>query len=100
MWSKQEISILYQGISVAEKAKLLPGRTEDSIRAKMSKMGLVNRARWTEDEKTLIHKNFGIVSKEEMQNLLPNRTWESISTKASRLRSLGWSIGRYKGRKQ
>lgn len=97
-WSEEELYVLYKDLPVSKLAELLPGRSEDAIRSRKAKLGIVSRARWTESEKRILQEKFGEVRKEEMCELLPGRSWESIMSKASRLRAMGWNIGKYKGR--
>lgn len=99
MWEEKEIQILFDNpdMSISDLAKLLPGRSEGSIKAKRSRLKIRagserGQKPWTHSERILLQENYGKLSKTEILEILPDRSWDSIRSQASWLNKRGWNI--------
>lgn len=94
-WSERERSILrkfYRKIGPTECAKLLPGRSSDTIQGQARALGLTVEGRrcgrnrkpnsWTEQELQVLRKNYATFGPHGMKILLPGRSVLSIRERA------------------
>ena len=86
-WTKKEESVLLdnQNKSIDDLQKLLPGRTEESIRQRRNKLGLfVGYRKWTPIENEYLIKNYSLGNPDKMCVDL-DRTWVAIKIQARKL---------------
>lgn len=91
LWTKEEIAILRQNLSIEEMEALLPHRTRKSIQNKKSRVTPALQVQWTQDERNLLARYYEEEGQAVMERL-PGRSWDSIRSQVYYLRKRGWSI--------
>jgi hypothetical protein len=87
-WSSKEIEIIKKYDNKEELLKLLPGRNWDSIRKfryKIVPEQIKPCVKWSENELSIIKRNYESMGKEELIQLLPDRSWDSIKLKSNKI---------------
>ncbi|PHC05697.1 hypothetical protein COF04_03730 [Bacillus toyonensis] len=94
-WSVEELNILttqYEVSTFKEIRELLPNKSETAIWTKASKLGLVIREKWGEEEVIKLKETYPYYTNEELLKFFPNRTIKSISSMASKILKLKKSL--------
>ena len=87
-WSSKEIEIIKKYDDKKELLELLPGRNWDSIRKfryKIVPEQIKPCIKWSDNELSIIEKNYEKMIKEDLIKLLPNRNWVSIKLKSNKI---------------
>lgn len=71
----------------------MPNRTECAVQAKASKMGVLKRKKWTQDEDAVLLTNYYKMKRFELINLLPQRTVGAIDKRLKQLGLIGYAPG-------
>jgi hypothetical protein len=93
-WTEAEIAILrekFASDSAAALCALLPGRTEDAIKARATKLDLRRNRNWTAAEEQMIRRHYPRGGSAAVAPLIPHRTRQQIAVHAN-------SIGVFRSR--
>lgn len=84
-WTRTEETLLKEKYPTATKEELLllfSNRTWESLKRKATKLGIIRRGVWTEQELKTV-RYYSEWSKERLLKALPNRSWLAIKTMAN-----------------